>query len=152
MKISKRLTGAVGAAAAVALAIGCSKSSTGPSDPFTGSWSLTFAGLPANTATSPSPFVVTVGKSGTVYTASYPNLTWTYTNGSGVIDTFSGASDSASFLIRGDSLYLVARDVNSPGCYLSIKGPIAGSTAQGSVGAGGVQCVPGIWSWTAAKQ
>ena len=49
MKTWKRLAGALGAAAAVALAIGCSKSATGPSDPVVGSWRLTFAGKPAKT-------------------------------------------------------------------------------------------------------
>ncbi len=152
MRISKRLAGVLGAAAAVALAIGCSKSSTGPSDPFVGSWVVTWGTLQANTALTPAPFTITIAKSGTAYTASYPNLTWAYTNGGGPIDTWSAASDSASFLIRGDSLYLIARDVNSPGCYLSVKGPISGNAAQGIVGAGGVLCVSGSWTWSATKQ
>ena len=75
-----RKLGCVAASAAVALAIGCSsKSATGPTDPFVGSWTVSITNLiqfaPADTG-NVAPFTLTVAKSGQTYTASFPTLTW----------------------------------------------------------------------------
>ena len=152
MKISKSLACALGVAAAVALAIGCSKSSTGPSDPFVGNWSIAWSQVAAGQALSPSPWTITVAKNGSVYTATYANLTWTYTGGAGVIDTYSATADSSMFAIRNDSLLLRTQDPIALACTLTLVGTISGTTAIGTVQAAGVLCVPGAWVFTATKQ
>ncbi len=139
------------AAALATLAVGCS-SSTSPSDPIVGSWQVTFTNVPAGTQLSPSPWTITISKTDTTYSATYPNLSWSVVMPPTPTNTWTAASDSSAFLIRHDSLYLVARDANGPACYLSVKGPITGNTAQGTVSAGGVMCTPGSWTWSAVKQ
>jgi hypothetical protein len=74
-----RTLGCVAASAAVALAIGCSKSPTGPTDPFVGSWTVSITNLiqfqPADTG-NVAPFTLTIAKNGQTYTASFPTMTW----------------------------------------------------------------------------
>ncbi len=74
-----RKLGCLAASAVVALAIGCSKNSTGPSDPYVGSWTVSITNLiqfaPADTG-NVAPFTLTVAKSGQTYTASFPTMTW----------------------------------------------------------------------------
>ncbi len=74
-----RKIGCVAASAAVALAIGCSKNSTGPTDPYVGSWTVSIQNLvqfsPSDSG-SVAPFTLTMAKNGQTYTASFPTLTW----------------------------------------------------------------------------
>ncbi len=78
MSLARKL-GCLAASAVVALAIGCSKNSTGPSDPYVGSWTVSITNLiqfaPADTG-NVAPFTLTVAKSGQTYTASFPTMTW----------------------------------------------------------------------------
>ncbi len=141
------------ALSAVAVAAACSKSSTGPSDPYAGTWQITWAGVPATQSLSPSPWNITVAKSGTSYTATYPNLTWSYTSPAvSPIDTYSDAAASSSFGIMAGTFQLHAQDPSAPACELSLVGTFSGSTASGSVNAAGTMCVPGSWTFSATRQ
>ncbi len=66
-------------AAGAALLISACKSSTGPSDPFVGSWTVSITNLiqfsPADTG-NVAPFTLSVAKNGQTYTASFPTMTW----------------------------------------------------------------------------
>ncbi len=137
------------AAAAVVLAAACSKNSTGPSDPFVGTWKITWAGVPAHTALTPSPWSLTISKTDTVYSVSYANETWTDSI-AGPIDTW-GNGTGAIFVIRNDSLLMGAKDANT-GCLLVVEGPFSGKTASGKSGNFGTLCQSAVWTWTATKQ
>ncbi len=139
----------VAAAVLAAAAIGCSKSSTGPSDPFVGTWKLTWSGVSQSMSLQPSPWTITVSKNGAGYAATYGAVTWSYTNPPSGIDTFSNPQ---GFAIRNDSLLLLVQDPSAPACTLSVAGTFIGNTATGFAIAGGQMCVPGNWPWNATKQ
>ncbi len=139
----------VAAACAAALAVGCSKSSTGPSNPLVGTWSLHIYGISATQTIAPDPIIFTLGTNGASYTASYSPFTWSYTSPAvSLIDTWS----PSSFAITGDSMLIVAHDASAPNCYLTMGGVISGTTATGVSVVSGAMCVPGGWPWTATKQ
>ncbi len=141
------------AAAAVALVISCSSSSTGPGDPFAGTWAISWHGVTQTQTVTPSPWLVTVTKSGTGYTARYPTLTWAYNGAGGTIDTYSATADSSWITFRSDSLLLQTQDSIALNCKLELAGAIQGdSVVLGLAGANGVMCVPGAWTWSAKKQ
>ncbi len=137
-------------AVAAAVATGCS-SSTSPSDPISGNWSVTFTSAPTGTALIPSPWILTVGKSGSLYTVSYPRLNWeSLTSGSHDIDTWSEAAAS-TFAIQNDSLYLLAADTTR-GCFLKVDGAFIANTASGTASAFGSACATGSFTWSAKRQ
>ncbi len=138
-------------AVAAAFAAGCSKSSTGPSDPFVGSWSVTFTQAPTGTAVSPSPWVVTIAKNGSLYVATYGKLSWASTVSLATYDQWSETGVS-TFAIAGDSLYLLAQDAGKTNCYFSFDGAFIANTAQGSAAAYGTGCSAGAFAWSAQKQ
>lgn len=140
-------------ALAGAILAACSKSSTGPSDPVVGTWQVTWQGQLSSTALTPTPWTITVSKSGTTYTGKYADLTWSYTSPVSWIDTFSDTATASTFTIRNDSILLHAQDPIAPACALDMVGAITGSTVTlGTVAAGGTMCRPGSWTWSATKQ
>ncbi len=159
MRISKRLAGVLGAAAAVALAIGCSKSSTGPSDPLVGSWRVTvpylYQVVVGDTGSiSPSPFTLTIAKTGANYTATYPTLDFAFTNTTiPILETFdSSAAGLGQFTVTGDNLSISAPSSSSQGCALSIVGTVAGSSGAGGVTENCSGTVTATGTWSATKQ
>jgi len=155
------------AIAAVALAIGCSKDSTGPSDPFVGSWNVTlprlvcFCEQPPDTGTiSPVPFTLTIAKSGYSYSATFPALTLDLTAFRIRSQIPTPASDSVQLTISlsGDTLTVRAPyGIWGQGCNLAIIGAFQGGSAQGKVdildGSCGSASAPWVSGpWTATKQ
>ncbi len=145
------------AAAAATLAIGCSKSSTGPSDPLVGSWRITvpylYQVIVSDTGSiAPSPFTLTIAKTGTTYTATYPTLSFAFSSGGiPVLEVFdSSAAGLGQFTVAGDSLGITAPSLNSGGCGLTIAGAVSGSSAAGGVTetCGGNTTARGPWSAT----
>ncbi len=139
---------AAGMVALGLLAVACSKSSTGPSDPLLGTWKLQISGVVPTQAFVPDPITITVSTSGSTYTATYSSFTWSYTSPVSVIDTWS----PSTFAIKGDSMLIVAHDNSAPACYFTLGGVISGTTASGVSGVSGQMCTPGSWPWTATKQ
>lgn len=153
------------AVAAIGLAIGCSKSSTGPSDPFAGAWSVTvpimvYNSPPPDTGTvTPAPFTLTLTKGAQGgYTATWPTLTWTLkATGTFVIPSSSTANYTVA--VSGDTLVI---HVPPPAwldqtCELRLTGVYSGRNAQGSVNIIGGDCgtvgADGAdGPWTATKQ
>ena len=164
----KHQLAAAAAVAVVTLAFGCSSSSTGPSDPFAGTWNVTVQRLiytpGADTGTvTPAPFALTFVKGGTgqaPYRATWPALTWNVTIGGTLYHLPLPPSDSTQQLVSysADSLLLeIAESTVGNGCDLEIAGKFTGGTAQGSMtvinGNCGTVNVPGVaGSWTATKQ
>ena len=169
MKIRVRLASVIGAAAAVAAVIGCSKSSTGPSDPFAGDWSVTIARLiytysgSSDTGTvTPAPFTLTLAKGAAgqaPYVASWPALTWAvkYNGVNTTLTIPSSSQTDQTVTVSGDSL-----NVSLPGpawigqtCEVLLTGAFSGSTAQGGLYVVGGGCgtpgnpwASGTWSAT----
>ncbi len=137
-------------AAAVAVAAACS-SSTSPSDPFSGNWSVTFTSAPTGTQVIPSPWTLTIAKSGAGYTATYSHLGWASTTSNAALDTWS-ETNASTFAIQNDSLYLLAQDALKTACYFSLKGAFIATTASGSASAFGTSCTAGSFTWSAKKQ
>ncbi len=137
-------------AVAAAFAAGCSSSTTGPSDPFVGSWSVTFTSTPAGTAVQPSPWVITISKSGSLYSATYGKLSWASTVSQATYDQWTETNVS-TFAIQNDSLYLMAED-STKGCFFNVDGAFIANTAQGSASAYGTTCTAGTFTWSAQKQ
>ena len=144
-----------GGALVAGVALGCS-SSTKPSDPLVGSWRVSFDSVPAGTTLSPAAWTITVSKSGAVYTGTWPNLTWAWSSNNAAIDTWTAASDSSTFEIKGDSLLVLGHDDGAPKCFVGLAGTISGASAQGRIVAfaddGTNSCIFGAWKWSAAKQ
>ncbi len=136
-------------AVVAAAATGCS-SSTSPSDPFTGSWNVTFTSAPTGTMLLPSPWVLTIAKSGALYTVTYNHLNWASTTSLVGLDSWS-ETNASTFAIQNDSLYLLAQDA-SKGCFLSFDGAFIATTASGSASAYGTSCATGSFTWSAKKQ
>jgi hypothetical protein len=163
-----RTVRSLAAIAVISLAVGCSKSSTGPSDPFAGSWRVTVNNLiyngdiPPDTGTvSPSPFTLGIASSGRSYTATWPSLTWavTVSGQSGTVAFPASASVTDSISVAGDSLTIfIPVTTLLSGCEVIIAGAYQGSGAQGRVYLAGGQCGSvagghlGDGSWTATKQ
>ncbi len=171
--VSKRIVRAltVVAAGAAALITAC-KSSTGPSDPFAGSWSVSVANLiyngdtPPDTGTvSPKPFTLSLVKGGAgqpPYLMTWPLLTWNVTTQqSGAVQMPIPASSATSGIVTvsGDTLLLRIPDsAMGSGCEVDLQGEFTGRTAQGIVAVvggtcgalGGPEAAGG--SWTATKQ
>ncbi len=148
------------AVAVIGLTMACSKSSTGPSDPMVGTWSVTvkylYQAIVADTGSvSPRPFTLTVAKSGTTYTATYPALAFDFVAGGiPVEDAFdSSVAGQGTLAISGDSIRISTPALNLAQCSLSILGAAAGGTAQGSVVVDGMGCPGNAHGvWTATKQ
>ncbi len=136
-------------AAAAALAAGCSNS-TSPSDPFSGTWNVTFTSSPTGTALLPSPWVLSIAKSGSLYTATYRHLSWASTTSLASFDTWS-ETNASTFAIQNDSLHLLAQDATK-GCFFSVQGAFIANTASGSASAFGTSCTAGSFTWSAKKQ
>ncbi len=167
--VAKRIVRAltVVAAGAAALITAC-KSSTGPSDPFAGSWSVSVANLiyngdtPPDTGTvSPKPFTLTITKNGQSYSASWPGLVWSVTvQGIGAVQAPIPASSTTpgTVTFSGDSLVVhIPESYVGTSCELDVRGAYQGSGAQGLVTIEGGNCgsglsVAAIGSWTATKQ
>ncbi len=138
-------------AVAAAVAAGCSgSSSTGPTDPFSGKWNVTFTSTPTGTAIQPSPWVLTIAKSGSIYTVTYARLDWMSTTSMAALDEWTQTNVS-TFAIQNDSLYLLAQDATK-GCFLSVDGAFMTNIAQGSASAYGTSCSTGSFTWSAQKQ
>jgi hypothetical protein len=155
----------VGIVAAGALAAGCSKSSTGPSDPFAGAWSVSVGSLiynfsPPDTGTvTPSPFTLTITKGAQGgYTATWPALTWTLkVAGTYVIPSSSTANYTLA--VSGDTLVIHVPPPTwlDQTCELRFTGVFTGRNAQGSVNMVNGNCGTvgndgADGSWTATKQ
>ena len=167
--VAKRIVRAltVVAAGAAALITAC-KSSTGPSDPFVGSWSVTVANLiyngdvpPDTGSVSPKPFTLTITKNGQGYDASWPALTWNVTvQGLGAVAAPIPASSTTpgSVTVSSDSLVVhIAESFVGTACELDVIGAYQGSSAQGSIVIQGGNCgtggpVAARGSWSATKQ
>jgi hypothetical protein len=167
MKGSIRLASVLGAAATVALAIGCSKSATGPSDPFVGNWSVTiprliYNGSPVDTGTvTPSPFTLTISGTAPNYTAAWPQLDWNATvNGTPGPFPLPGSNTVIATLVAsGDSLSVrIPWALGGTGCLFAITGVYSGRNASGVIDVGGGVCgtlggsEAATGSWTATKQ
>lgn len=122
------------------LAVGCSKSSTGPSDPFAGSWTVTIGNFVLH-ATPPdsgpmAPFTLTIAKGGQGYTAAFPTITWSVVYGGVPLQVqFPGQSaGQGSLTFSADTLVLKtdASQVYS-GCSFYFNAAFTGANAvQGS--------------------
>ncbi len=156
---------AVTTALVAELAVGCS-SSTSPSDPFPGAWSITVHQLvwrgeipPDTGSVTPEPLVLVISKSGQSYTANWPMITWSVTVGGNPVQIFTVGSTGPASPVAGDTL-----EVNIPfplagtGCQFQIRGAFQGSSAQGAVYVAGGQCGTataahlGEGTWSATKQ
>ncbi len=148
-----RAIGCLAVVAVAALAAGCSSSgSTSPStDPFSGTWNVTFTSAPTGTSVQPSPWVLTITKSGALYTVTYGRLAWLSNTGQAADIDLWTETNSSTFAIQNDSLYLLAQDATK-GCFLSVDGAFIVNTAQGSASAYGTSCTTGSFTWSARKQ
>lgn len=141
------------AVCAGALAVGCSKSSTGPTDPFVGIWQVSASVVlngGASAPVTPDPFTLTIAKNGSTYAETFPRLTWAPTAPVNFTDS-STASATASVTVSGDSLYVVAAEASGVPCNLYLFGTVQGNTAQGSAAVRGCS-ESGDGTWTATKQ
>ncbi len=162
----------VGAAAVVALAVACSKSSTAPSDPFAGNWSVAFpkfiynGDTPPDTGTiTPDPFTLTLTKGGVgqaAYMATWPLLTWSVTvqiYGALQVQIPASSAAAGTITVSGDTLTVhIPESSIGSGCEVDVQGVFTGSSAHGVVAIvggncgtlGGAEAASG--SWTATKQ
>lgn len=156
------------ALALVAMAVGCSKDSTGPSDLFAGSWSVTVQRLifngdvPPDTGTvTPAPFTLTISKSGSTYTATWPALAWNVTinNVQGPFAIPGSASVSATVAVSGDTLAVhIPYALAGTGCEAVFGGTFQGSGAAGTMEVAGGTCGTlggpevATGAWTATRQ
>ncbi len=140
-------------AAGAALLISACKSSTGPSDPFVGSWQVAAAVTPnggASAPLTPNPFTLTISKNGTLYAASYPRLTWTPSAPYSFSDSAT-SSAAAGLFVSGDSLYIQGAETTGVPCNLYLIGIVQGNTAQGTAAIQGCS-QSGTGTWTATRQ
>ncbi len=155
------------AVVAVGMAIGCSKSSTGPSDPFVGNWSVTiprliYNGNPVDTGTvTPSPFTLTISGTAPNYTAAWPTLNWNVTiaNTQGPFPLPGSNTVIATVIASGDSLSVrIPWALGGSGCLFAITGAVQGRNGSGVIDVGGGVCgtlggaEAATGSWTATKQ
>ncbi len=148
----KRRHAVLALALAGAIAAACSKSSTGPSDPYVGTWQFTIQMVAPTMSFAPTPWNVTISQNGASYKATYADLQWKYTSPLSVIDTYSDSASSSNFGIMAGHLQLTTQDPNAPACELNFTGTFVGNAASGTVNAAGTMCTPGSWPWTATKQ
>ncbi len=140
------------ASAAVALAVGCSKSSTAPTNAaVAGSWQVTWSGLPAMTSMTHmvDTLAVTQTQAGT-YTVTFTDIV--YTNTAPVTYGYDPLA-GGSFTVSGNNVTWVANDGINMGCYLTVTGTVSGGTSmQGTATQGGpTGCGTASWSWAAVK-
>ncbi len=145
-----RILQCVAASAVVALAVGCSKSSTAPNAAVAGSWQVTWSSLPASTSMTHmvDTLAVTQTPAGT-YTVTYTDIV--YTNTAPVTYGYDPLA-GGSFVVSGSNVTWVADDGINTGCYLTVAATVSGTSMQGTATQGGpTGCGTASWSFAAVR-
>ncbi len=145
-----RMLRCVAASAAVALAVGCSKSSTAPNAAVAGSWQVTWSSLPTGTSLTHMIDTLAVAQSaGGAYTVTFADVV--FTNASSVNYAYDPLA-GGSFAVSGNNVTWVAADALNMGCFLTVAGSVSGTSMQGTATQGGpTGCGTLSWNFAAVR-